>query len=124
LKKTLLTLAVLAAFLISTSAFSFAEEAAAKKQSGLSKTGSVMGRGAVNLVTFPGEVVRTFSAEKETHPKAWPLSYTPKLLLNMGVRLVSSVNDMLIFPFYAWNTDDARPITNFYDLPDYVWQQL
>lgn len=124
MKKTY-TLAVLFALFFSAAhGFLLAAETTVPKQSGLSRTGEVMGRGAVNLVTFPGEVARTFSAEKEMHPKAWPLSYAPKLLLNMGARLVSSVNDMLIFPFYAWNTEDTRPITNFYDLPDYVWEKL
>ncbi|HOW88529.1 MAG TPA: hypothetical protein PKV84_07755, partial [Candidatus Omnitrophota bacterium] len=34
----------------------------------------VEGRGVTNIVTSPGEFIRTFGTERKLHPKAWPLS--------------------------------------------------
>ena len=105
-------------------ATSFAADETPKKESGIRCVGMVLGRGAVNLVTLPGEIVRTVPSEREMHPKLWPVTYLPRMFLNLAVRLVSSVNDIGILPWYVGATKDTRPITNFYDLPDYVWQKL
>jgi len=83
----------------------------------------VMARGWKNFFTFPGEIVRTGQNEKQHHPKAWPLTYAPRLVSNVIIRATSSLNDMFVLPTYVWATKDPRPITHFFDLPDYVWEK-
>ncbi len=85
---------------------------------------TVMTRGWMNFFTFPGEIVRTGQNEKQNHPKAWPLTYAPRLVANVIVRATSSVNDMFVLPAYVWATKDPRPITYFFDMPDYVWEKV
>ncbi|OQA58357.1 MAG: hypothetical protein BWY42_00066 [Candidatus Omnitrophica bacterium ADurb.Bin277] len=101
----------------------FAKEPAPGFYSDRSGAGEVLKRGAVNLMTFPGEIVRTGFAEKENHPKAWPLTYIPRVFFNITTRAASSVNDLFVIPAHAWATQDTRPITRFFDIPDYVWEK-
>ena len=100
----------------------FAKETAAKENY-FKQVLSVEGRGVVNVVTSPGEVVRTYIAEKKNHSKAWPATYLPRLLMNFATRFVSGANDVFILPWYAWAAQDTTPMTQHFDLPDYVWQK-
>ncbi|MFH1800565.1 MAG: hypothetical protein ABH891_06960 [Candidatus Omnitrophota bacterium] len=93
-----------------------------KKESTLNKIGSLEKRGAVNFLTSPAELVYAFKGEKKDHPKAWPLTYVPRLFTNMAIRVGSSVNDILVLPWYA-AASDATPLTRRFELPDYVWEQ-
>lgn len=102
----------------------FAAGETPKKENGVRLAGSVFTRGAINLFTFPGEIVRTAVVEKENHPKAVYVTYVPRVFGNLATRLVSSVNDIGVLPWYVWATNDKRPITNFFDMPDYVWEKF
>lgn len=101
----------------------FAAEAVAPQETGRQLVGSVIKRGVVNFFTSPGEVVRTAKTEKEAYPQIWPVTYVPRLFTNMAVRVGSSINDMAVMPWFVWATKDPRPITSFFDLPEYSWQQ-
>ena len=93
-----------------------------KKESALKQVTSVEKRGIVNFATTPAEFVYTLKTEKKEHPKAWPLTYVPRVFGNMAVRVGSSVNDLIVLPWYvAWG--DATPLTRHFELPDYVWQK-
>ena len=78
----------------------------------------------VNFLTLPGETVSTAKNERELHPRAWPASYIPRAFANLAIRLGSSVNDMIVMPWFVWATKDKRPLTYFFDLPDYSFQKL
>lgn len=82
----------------------------------------VMWRGIKNLATFPAEFVSTAKREKTIHPKAWPISFVPRSLANLGIRLASGANDILILPLAAPFVEDISPITSHMELPDYPWQ--
>ena len=84
---------------------------------------SIEGRGSLNLVTTPSEVVYTFKSEKEIHPKAWPATYVPRTLTNAATRVVSSAYDIFLLPWYAAAIDDATPVTRHFDMPDYAWKK-
>jgi hypothetical protein len=122
MKKTVIILLFAVLFLTGSAAFA-AGEADSKETNG-QLIGDVMKRGVINLFTFPGEIVRTGKAEKENHPKAWIVTYFPRVLGNMATRLTSSINDMGVLPWYVGATKDKRALTGFFDLPDYVWQKL
>ena len=93
-----------------------------KKESALKQVTSVEKRGIVNFATTPAEFAYTFKTEKKEHPKAWPLTYVPRVFANMAIRVGSSVNDFIVLPWYvAWS--DATPLTRHFELPDYVWQK-
>ncbi len=93
-----------------------------KKESVLKRIGSIEKRGFVNLLTSPAEVVYAFKGEKKDHPKAWPLTYIPCFFAKTVTRLGSSVNDILVLPWYVtWS--EATPLTRHFELPDYVWQK-
>ena len=89
------------------------------------RSGSVFVRGITNVLTSPLEAVRTFKVERQWHPKAWPVSYIPRTLYNFLIRVSSGAYDMAFMPFFVVPfTDDIRPFTHVYDLPDYPWQIL
>lgn len=92
-------------------------------QSGIKRIFKVFGRGLINAVTIPLEITRTFSDEKEKHPRAWPLSYLPKLTGNLMIRGISAVHDAALYPFYINFKDDSQPFTRSGNLPDYPWQK-
>ena len=117
MRKTIFTFFVLAIFCAANAFASDAE--VADQESNAQLIGTVMKRGAMNFLTFPGEIVRTGEAQKKAHPKAWPATYIPRVFGNLTIRLTSSINDMFIMPWYVWATKDTRPITHFFDLPDY-----
>ena len=87
------------------------------------RSGYVFVRGITNVVTSPLEFVRTFKVERQWHPKAWPVSYLPRSVYNLLIRVSSGAYDMTIHPaFVVPFSDDIRPFTRVYDLPDYPWQ--
>lgn len=93
-----------------------------KKENVFKQIGSIEKRGFVNLVTLPGEWVYAAKAEVKAHPKAWPLTYIPRVFMKLATRLASSVNDFFVLPLYvAWS--EPTPLTRHFDLPDYVWQK-
>lgn len=94
-----------------------------KKETVLQQIGAVEKRGAVNLVTLPGEVVNVFQEERQKHPKAWPVTYIPKVFTNIAIRFTSSIHDFFIMPVFAPISHDPDPLTRQFDLPDYVWQK-
>ena len=94
-----------------------------QKESALKQMGSVEKRGFVNFLTSPGEVVNAFKTEKKEHPKAWPLTYVPRLMTNLAIRAASSANDLIVLPFSKTLTHDTTPLTRRFDLPDYVWEK-
>lgn len=115
------------AFFIFTSAVSAADiEITKEGRSELNpvqRSAYVFGRGLLNFFTSPLEIVRTFKVEREWHPKAWPVSYLPRTLYNFLIRVSSSAYDIAFFPWFVVPfTDDIRPFTNYYDLPDYAFQ--
>jgi hypothetical protein len=99
----------------------FAEETVQGK-SGFQKIMAVEKRGAVNFLSSPAELFYAFQQEKKDHPKAWPLTYLPAFFTKAAVRVGSSVNDILVIPWYVTTGDDT-PLTRRFDLPDYVWQK-
>ena len=99
----------------------FAEEAV-NKESALKQIASVEKRGFVNFATSPAEFAYAFKAEKKDHPKAWPLTYVPRVFSNIAIRVGSSVNDLIVLPWYVAKSD-ATPLTRQFDLPDYVWEK-
>ncbi len=87
------------------------------------RSGYVFVRGLTNVLTSPLELYRTLKTEQQLHPKIWPVSYVPRTLYNFLIRISSGAYDMTIFPvFVVPFSDDIRPFTHFYDLPDYPWQ--
>lgn len=94
-----------------------------KKQNAVLQVLQVEGRGVTNVVTSPGEFIRTLGSERELHHWVWPISYIPRAFLNMAVRLVSGVNDVAILPWYMIPAKDTSPLTKHYDLPNYCWKK-
>lgn len=91
---------------------------------GFQRSGYVFVRGLTNVVTSPLELIRTFNVEREWHPKAWPVSYPFRSIYNILLRVSSGAYDFAFMPFFVVPfTDDIRPFTRFYDLPDYPWQK-
>lgn len=89
----------------------------------LQRSAHVFGRGALNAVTSPWELVRTFKIERENYPRFWPVTYIPRAFYHFFVRVPSAGYDMTIFPLFVVPfTDDIRPFTRVYDLPDYAFQ--
>lgn len=82
----------------------------------------VEGRGLSNLGFWVLEFPRTGISEVRMHKWAWPLTYFPKVILHLGVRLASSVNDILLYPWVVPFTDDLSPWTEAIGIPDYPWQ--
>lgn len=93
-----------------------------KKESAFKQIVSIEKRGWVSFLTSPGEVVYAFKEERKDHPRAWPLTYVPRVFTDTAVRWGSSVNDVFVLPWYAVGSD-AAPLTRQFDLPDYVWQK-
>ncbi len=82
----------------------------------------VCGRGLANMTVFPSEIVSTMQRETELHPKAWPVTYVPRVMTNMVTRIFSGLNDTIVAPWYTPISDDTRPWTAGLGLPDYPWQ--
>ena len=94
-----------------------------KKENVFKKIASLEGRGAMNFLTSPGEFASAFNSEKKDHPKAWPVTYAPRFFTNAAIRVGSSVNDILVLPWFAAAGGDTTPLTRRFELPDYVWEK-
>ena len=93
-----------------------------KKECPFKKIVSLEGRGALNFLTSPAELVYAFKGEKKTHPKAWPVTYPPRFFTNAMMRVGSSANDILVLPWCP-TACDTTPLTRRFELPDYAWQK-
>ena len=114
------TLMLIGLFLLGAGSVFAAETV--KKESNLKQIASLEKRGVVNFATAPAEFVYAFKSEKKAHPKAWPVTYIPRLFTNIAIRVGSSVNDLIVLPWYVkWS--NSTPLTRQFDLPDYVWQK-
>ncbi|OGX10974.1 MAG: hypothetical protein A2351_04140 [Omnitrophica bacterium RIFOXYB12_FULL_50_7] len=119
-RKTRIAL-ILSGLLLLGIASLFAAESV-KKENALKQIASIEKRGVVNFLTAPGELVYALKGEIKDHPKAWPVTYVPRFFTNMVIRIGSSVNDLVVLPWYvAWS--NATPLTRRFDLPDYVWEK-
>ncbi len=87
------------------------------------RVGYVMKRGALNVLSEFAflEVGRTAEIEKREHPKSWLLRLPPFGFTNYAYRMFSGLFDLVVFPFVAPFTDDIRPLTETFDLPEYPW---
>ena len=94
-----------------------------KKEGALQQINSIEKRGLVNFATAPLEFVNTAKSEKKDHPKAWLVTYVPRLFMNLATRVASSANDFIVLPFSSAMTHDTTPLTRRFDMPDYVWQE-
>lgn len=117
MKKTILLLAVFV--LIASSAFADTEERTTKGFWG--KEGTVMGRGAVNILTCLSEHYYTIVREKKLYPESHAISYIPKSFLNVITRISSGAYDMIPLAIMAPFTDNLTPLTKPMGLPDYPW---
>jgi len=86
------------------------------------KVGEVQGRALMSGLSFPSEVVLTPAREIKKHPKAWPFTVLPRMMMNMGVRITSAAYDAFFYPFVAPFTDDVTPLTENMGLKDYAHQ--
>ncbi|MFH0985814.1 MAG: hypothetical protein V1882_09825 [Candidatus Omnitrophota bacterium] len=100
----------------------FAAAEGAKKQTTFQQIVFVQKRGVINFASSPAELFYAFKKEKADHPKAWPLTYIPSFFTKMMIRIGSSVNDLIVLPWYVAVSDDT-PLTRRFELPDYVWQK-
>ena len=120
-RKTRIAAVFLGLLLLGASSL-FAEESL-KKGTALKEIGYIEGRGFVNLTTCLSEFVFAFKSEKKQHPKAWPLTYGPRVFANVVTRFGSTVHDNFILPWYVMQAKDDTPLTRRFGLPDYAWQK-
>ena len=119
--KKIMALAILGFFILGTAVLFAAEPE--KKECPCKTILKVQGRGLVSFLSTPWEIVRTYQSEIKLHPKAWPVSYPPRLLYNVAIRGTSGINDILFKPLYWFVVSDPTPMTRRFDLPDYPWQK-
>ena len=100
----------------------FAEEPAAKENA-FKQIAAIQSRGVVSSLTAPGEFFYTLKAETKECPKAWPATYLPRLMINLGTRLSSGVYDIAILPWFVSSMKDDAPLTRRFDMTDYVWEK-
>lgn len=87
------------------------------------RSGTVFTRGIVNALASPAEIYRTFRVERQWHPKLWPVSVVPRTIYNFFMRATSAAYDIAIFPLFVVPfTNDIRPMSRYFDMPDYPWQ--
>ena len=80
------------------------------------------GRGILNVVGMPLELVRTPIAEAKRHKWIWPVSFVPRLITNIIGRSTSAVYDIAFSPIIYPFSNDTTPLTDPMGLPDYPWQ--
>ncbi|HTL46782.1 MAG TPA: hypothetical protein VL688_01830 [Verrucomicrobiae bacterium] len=83
---------------------------------------AVEGRGALNIVGMPMELVRTPILESKNHHRMWPVTFWPRLITNIITRAASGIYDIVAAPFVLPFTDDITPFTDPMGLSDYPWQ--
>lgn len=109
-------------FLGATTLLAF-EPGEPKSEAGFKGALGVEGRGWVNVLTSPAELVYAYLPEKKDHPKAWPLTYIPMFFTKIVTRVSSGVNDILVMPWLVAAKGDPTPLTRRFEMPDYVWQK-
>ncbi len=82
----------------------------------------IMGRGVLNLVSFPLEVVRTPAVETGAHHYLWIFSSVPRTFRNVIYRLSSGLYDIAFYPFATPFVEEAPPFTQKMGLSNYIWQ--
>ena len=82
----------------------------------------VIGRGVMNIVGLPMEIPLTIAREADMHRWVWPVTFVPRLVTNIVIRITSAVNDILIFPWVTPFTNDLSPWTRPMGLSEYPWQ--
>ena len=87
------------------------------------REGIVLGRGVLNILGMPFELIRTPAVEPSTHQWLWPITSIPRSITNVIARATSGVNDLLIYPFVVPFTNDISPLTEPMGLPEYVWSR-
>lgn len=113
--------------LFALSIFTFLFSSPASAQSSVNdhnifaKYAIVLGRGVLNLATAPLEIVFVIPREHQIHPKAWPISFIPRAITNMGYRATSSVHDVFYYPLAIPFGKDITPLTAKFDLPVFVF---
>ena len=110
-------------FLLSLSATAHALEDGRTTHGVLAREGIVLGRGLLNLLGFPFELIRTPIAEPSTHKWIWPVTSIPRSLTNVLARASSAAHDIIVYPWVVPFTDDLSPITEPMGLPKYVWSK-
>lgn len=88
----------------------------------LKRIAHVEGRGFLNLLGMPAELVRTPVEEARVHSRLWPVTFLPRAVTNIFIRSVSGVYDILLAPFVQPFTDDTSPLTDSMGLTEYPWQ--
>lgn len=115
-------LVLLFAFFLALQSTAFAYEDGRTDKGVWGRLGMVESRGLLNLIGLPCEFIRTGAVEKTVHPKAWPVTYIPKLFYNVFGRASSAANDVLVYPFIAPFTNDLSPMTEPLGLSTYPWE--
>ena len=82
----------------------------------------IMGRGLLNVISSPLEIIRTPLVESGQHPYAWPLTCLPRTLRNFCYRLTSGIYDIAFYPFGAPFLDKTPPFTEKMGISEYIWQ--
>ena len=116
--------AFLFALLLMLNTFAYASEDGRTTKGVWGREGIVLGRGLLNLVGAPFELIRTPVAETKVHTKAWPITSIPRTITNAFTRFASGAYDFLAYPFVVPATDDLSPLTEPMGLPEYVWGKV
>ena len=119
MRKTLLGLVLL----ISLCSVAYASEDGRTKHNGFVRELMVLDRGVLNVIGTPLEIIRTPIAEWDTHHWLFPITSIPRTLTNAVIRASSAGNDIIVSPFVVPFTDDISPLTESFDLPEYVWSR-
>ena len=82
----------------------------------------IEGRGFLNLLSIPAELVRTPVVEARAHKWVWPVTSVPRFFSNLVSRIVSGAYDIVFSPFIQPFTNEITPLTDPMGLPDYGWQ--
>ncbi len=109
--------------LFSSASLAQASEDGRTTKGGFAREGIVLGRGVLNILGAPFELIRTPAAELSTHKWLWPVTSIPRSITNVIARATSGVNDILIDPFVVPFTNDISPLTEPMGLPEYVWSR-
>lgn len=108
--------------LLSTTSPVFAYDTGRTEDGVFRRIAKVEGRGLLNVLGMPAELVRTPVEESRIHSRIWPLTMIPRVLTNILVRSVSAAYDIVSAPFVQPFTDDTSPLTDAMGLPVYPWQ--
>lgn len=109
--------------MLSLTSSAYALEDGRTEQGVAGRFGIVLGRGLLNLIGTPFELIRTPIAEVDNHKWLWPITFIPRAINNVVIRATSAVNDLVVYPWMVPFTDDLSPITEPFGLPQYVWSQ-